>query len=409
MCNRLMKKYIFKFLVLCLLCGSSLSLSAEEYLYTVSNKASGNSVIGYEVNDGGGLTELPGSPFVTGGFGTDEANFSDHGVIADKKGKYLFVTNTLSNDISVFKIKKDGSLDLVLGSPFPSGGAVPTSLALSDDVLYVSHIGAAIPGTDCVECDYRGFRVGGNGRLKPIDGSIVSLENASSAIPFSILFNEEGDTLIGSRLAPAPTSARDHIMEAFKLDEKTGLLSPAPGAPYLAQGKQSIGMVFNPANDSQLFASALVDFLVQPGSVSSYLVAETGQISAITPEEVGTNGQFSTCWLEVTNNGANLFSANTRSGSISIFDIADDAQLTLRGNQELPLLEEGGLDTPLQIKITSNNKYLYTVTEDGNLLGWAQQDGDLTLIDAATFALADVVHPYGLYIVQKGKDKRKDD
>jgi len=381
--------------------GMMFSVNASEYIYTVSNSTNGNSVIGYEVGQNGVLTELLDSPYLTGGVGTDEPSFSDHGIISDKAGRFLFVTNPQSGDISVFRVRRNGSLNLVNGSPFSTGGVAPTSLSLSDDILYISHIGAAIAGTSCVECDYRGFRVGRRGRLTPIKGSLVSLENPTSAIPFSILFNQEGDTLIGSRLTPAPLSVDDHIIEAFKLDKKTGLLISAPGAPYLAQGPQSLGMVFNPTNDTQLFVSALVEFLVQPGSVSSYLVAETGQISPITSIGVGTDGQFSTCWLDVTSNGNYLFASNTRSGSISRYSVAEDAQLILLGNSQLPLLQDSNLDTPLQVTITTDDRYLYTVTEDANLIGWSHNNGNLTLLPQGPIELQNVEHPYGLALVTK--------
>jgi len=401
MCDRVVKRVIISLFFLYAFLGVVFSANAAEYLYTVSNSTNGNSVIGYKVEKNGVLTELRDSPYLTGGVGTDEPSFSDHGIISDQAGRLLFVTNPRSGDISVFRIRRNGSLILINGSPFSTGGVVPTSLALSGNILYVSHIGAAIPGTNCVECDYRGFRVSRRGRLTPIHGSLVSLENVTSAIPFSILFNREGSTLIGSRLTPAPVSDDDHIIEAFKLNKKTGLLTSAPGAPYLAQGAQSLGMAFNPINNTQLFVSALVEFLVQPGSLSSYLVAETGQISPITPIGIGTDGQFSTCWLDVTSNGKYLFASNTRSGSISRFGVAEDAQLTLLGNAELPLLQDGDLDTPLQVTITTNNRYLYTVTEDANLIGWRHDNGDLSLLPQGPIELQGVEHPYGLALVTK--------
>ena len=82
--------------------GMMFSVNASEYIYTVSNSTNGNSVIGYEVGQNGVLTELLDSPYLTGGVGTDEPSFSDHGIISDKAGRFLFVTNPQSGDISVF-------------------------------------------------------------------------------------------------------------------------------------------------------------------------------------------------------------------------------------------------------------------------------------------------------------------
>ena len=46
-----------------------------------------------------------------------------------------------SNTIAMFRIHSDGSLEHVLGSPFPSGGIQPVSLALQNGNLYVANAG----------------------------------------------------------------------------------------------------------------------------------------------------------------------------------------------------------------------------------------------------------------------------
>jgi 6-phosphogluconolactonase (cycloisomerase 2 family) len=60
----------------------------------------------------------------------------------DASGKFLYVGNTVSNDISAYIVdKKTGSLMPVPGSPFPAGN-VPFGLAVgpSDRFLYVSNL-----------------------------------------------------------------------------------------------------------------------------------------------------------------------------------------------------------------------------------------------------------------------------
>ena len=58
------------------------------------------------------------------------------------------------------------------GSPFPSGGVEPNSIAVHDGLVYVSNTGAG--GTN-----YTGFTLSGGGQLRPIAGSTVTLPDGS--------------------------------------------------------------------------------------------------------------------------------------------------------------------------------------------------------------------------------------
>src|SRR5689334_17507002 len=114
-----------------------------------NNPAAGqNAVLAFRRNPAtGALKELAGGPFLTGGTGFLNAqgqlgpDDSDREVIASPDGRLLFAVNQGSNSIAVFRIRNDGSLDLVGGHAFPSGGVQPVSLALSGDRLYVANRG----------------------------------------------------------------------------------------------------------------------------------------------------------------------------------------------------------------------------------------------------------------------------
>ena len=45
-----------------------------------------------------------------------------NGVTVSRDGRFLFVTNQASSNVSVFRIGADGQLMLVSGSPFSTGG-----------------------------------------------------------------------------------------------------------------------------------------------------------------------------------------------------------------------------------------------------------------------------------------------
>jgi len=57
---------------------------------------------------------VKGSPFPTGGVGPLLA-------AVDLFGRFVYVTNFQSSNVSAFRIEPDGALAPVAGSPFPTG------------------------------------------------------------------------------------------------------------------------------------------------------------------------------------------------------------------------------------------------------------------------------------------------
>ena len=216
--------------------------NAGQYLYTVSNSPSGNAVLGYRIEPNTGkLTQLRSSPFSTHGLG--EGVFvlgdSDNGIVISKDRKFLFAPNRGSQTIAVFSIQSDGTLKDAPGSPFPTGGYTPVSLALYNDLLYVAHLGTGLPNI-CRNCEYRGFRVSKTGYLTPMENAVVRLSETPPAIPFSLRFSPDGRFLIGTELG----TSKINVFEV-KRDSQQGdaQLVPVPGAPFDSIGKQPFGAI----------------------------------------------------------------------------------------------------------------------------------------------------------------------
>src|SRR5688500_3761959 len=118
---------------------------AKNVLYIISNdsRPNMNSILAYARENDGSLTPLEGSPFLTNG--TGQANpedvigplDSDQDLIVNRSRTLLFATNRSSNTIAVFRIRRDGSLTHVEGSPFPSGGINPVSVGIAGRTLIV--------------------------------------------------------------------------------------------------------------------------------------------------------------------------------------------------------------------------------------------------------------------------------
>jgi 6-phosphogluconolactonase len=81
----------------------------------------------------GTLTPMPGSPFAAGGVGIGKAIASQGALQLSSDGRYLLAVDAGSNQISVLRIKLDGSLKPVGGGPVSSNGVNPVSIAVHGD------------------------------------------------------------------------------------------------------------------------------------------------------------------------------------------------------------------------------------------------------------------------------------
>ena len=181
------------------------------HVYVDDNTAGTNTIGAFNRHADGTLTPEAGSPFVAGGAGTGAGLASQGALQISPDGRFLIAVDAGSNQISVLRVNFDGSLQLV-GSPVPSGGILPVSVAIHDDLVYVANSGAG--GTN-----YTGFRLGFDGRLEPVPGSTVTLPAGSQ--PGDVLFNSFGRNLVGTRIG---TSMIDSFTVGFN-----GLLPPRRG------------------------------------------------------------------------------------------------------------------------------------------------------------------------------------
>ena len=378
-----------------------------QYIYTSSNSVSGNSALGYKVRPGGKLEPLPGSPFPTRGFGQGNNLLvsSDSGVAVSEDNRFLFVPNRGSNDIAVFRIRPNGQLVSVPGSPFPTNGVTPTSLTVYKNTLFVAHTGLGL-FNNCSDCDYRGFHVEQSGQLTPIEGSVVKLSETPSSGPFAIRFTPDGKFLVGTEII----SGKINVYKVTRDTERgQPVLSQVPGSPFNNNASLPLGFNFNPNDPSQLFISN-VGPTAGSSSVSPYLMASSGQIAPI--EQPVSNGQSAACWINVTRDGKWLFASNTNSDTVSSFSVSTDGRLTLAGNTPIPRngAPQTILISPVDMVITSGDDYLYVLTRvvpaiEGFKIGTA---GTLTPVEHAKIDIPDAA-PFGIVTVDLDKRRRDDD
>src|SRR6201997_5599513 len=92
------------------------------HVYVNDNTAGTNTVAGFDRHADGTLTPIPGSPFAVGGAGTGHGTASQGALQLSDNGRFLLAVDAGSNQISVLRIKHDGSLEPADDSPVSSGG-----------------------------------------------------------------------------------------------------------------------------------------------------------------------------------------------------------------------------------------------------------------------------------------------
>lgn len=129
------------------------------YLYSGAASVS-NYLYGFRVEPAGALTMLPGFPL-----DLDDAEGSS-GILVSSDGRFLFVANGRSNEISVFAIAVDGSLNAVAGSPFALPFDVVVPEGLSTDAA-----GRYLYVTTSFPVGVAAYQVGLGGSLTLVPGS----------------------------------------------------------------------------------------------------------------------------------------------------------------------------------------------------------------------------------------------
>ena len=165
------------------------------HVYVDDNTAPVNTVAGFDRLADGTLTPMPGSPFAVGGSGTGHPDASQGSLQLSDDGRYLLAVDAGSNEISVLRIKPDGSFQPA-SAPVASGGIDPVSIGLHGSIVYVANAG---PGSSPGDTNYTGFRLNPGGQLRPIPDSTYVLPNDSK--PGQVLFNGDGTRVAGTRIA----------------------------------------------------------------------------------------------------------------------------------------------------------------------------------------------------------------
>jgi 6-phosphogluconolactonase (cycloisomerase 2 family) len=346
------------------------------HVYVNDNTNGTNTIGAFDRHANGTLTPEAGSPFAAGGAGTGAGLASQGALQLSADGRFLIAVDAGSSQISVLRIRPDGSLRLVSHGVVSSGGALPDSIAVFGDLVYVANSGAGAS-------NYTGFRLRHDGRLDAIPGSTVSL--AGDAAPGDVLFNGTGTKLVGTEVG---TSMIDSFTVGFD-----GLLTTAPGSPIPAQGAGPFGSEFRPTDPDQLFVSNAHNG-TGLGTVSAFADSSNGALTSIGTSPYADD-QTAPCWVEISHDGQFLFTVNTGSGNLSSYQIAPGGELALLGSTPVSAKGAGAVDA----RLSPDGRYLY-VDESavGAVATFAVSGGSLAQLASSPTSLPAGATPAGMVV-----------
>jgi 6-phosphogluconolactonase len=345
------------------------------HVYLDDNTAGSNTIAAFDRHANGTLTPVPGSPFAVGGAGTGAGLASQGAVQVADGGRFLLAADAGSNQVSVLRIRSDGSLHLA--GVVPSGGALPVSIAVHGSLVYVANAGPA-------DSNYTGFRLAPWGSLTPVPRSTVALPAAAQ--PGDVLFNSAGTKLIGTRVG---TSQIDSFTVRL-----SGRLTAAPGSPFTAQGLGPFGSQFRPTNPRQLFVSNAHNG-TGLGTVSAFADSRTGVLTPVGSSPV-PDQQTAPCWVTISPDGRYLFAVNTGSGSISRYSIAPGGALTLLGSTQVSA--NGGVGA-VDPGMSPDGRFLFVnESKIASVAAFAVSGGNLTELPGSPTPLPAGAAPAGIAV-----------
>ncbi len=337
----------------------SLNLNAQNsqgdnFVYVMSNKNPGNSIIQFRRASNGSLTWV--REVATGGNGSG-ANGADplgsqDSLVLGGDGLRLVAVNAGSNEVSVF-----GTIAgrLTLLSKSSSGGVFPNSVALSGDLVYVLNKNGATP-------NITGFRLDTSGTLHWI--ATVPLPPGSAGAN-DVRFSPDGTRLLLTE------SGTNEIL-VFPIASDGVANSPVVQA---SAGGSPFGIRFG--HDGIVVVSEAA------GSASSYRSGDGDTLEVISGAVNDT--QKASCWISLTRATSYAYLSNTGSGTLSSFQVGSHGELALAN---AVAANPGG--TPIDSSLSRDSRFLY-------VLDSAQGRVRFFAVDGASLApLGSVPLPTGI-------------
>lgn len=346
----------------------------NKIVYVLSNDYhdNANAVLAYKRNPDGSLTALPGSPFLTRGAGVGNPtealgpDDTDDPLVISPDGRYLLAVNGGSNTVAVFSIDKDGSLSMVPGSPFVSGGQTPCSIAINGVNVYVANKSMDPLHTITQLPNYVSFTIDGRGRLLQVPGGKVEVSAGSA--PSQVLVANDHEHMFATDFLAFMLHSEVPVGTLVSFDlSGGGGLKFAPGSPYVLPSGDggALGLAEHP------YKPVLYVGFPVAASVGVYSVdAGSGALSLTATVPAGA----AACWLRTNAKGTRLYVLNSGENSVGVYDITEASAPVFLS--KLVLKESGAMTSSSGKTSLASGDFALNFSPEGNILYVVSQDID---------------------------------
>ena len=306
----------------------------------VQTNAAPNEVIAFRRAADGSLDRI--GSVATGGEGDGTPHLQSQGsVVLTGDGQILLVTNAASEDVSVFSVAADGSIEL---RERVHTGVTPRSVAEREGLVVVLNTGE--PGL-------ASFRLNTEG-IARVEGGDQSLD-ASHADPAQVAFSPDGSMVVITERATDSIVTYEVTADGtFGSSSEIASEGPTPyGFAFTSGGT----LVVTEAFGAEKGAAAASSYAIEDGS----LVARSSSVG---------NGRSEICWAVITPDDRFAFTTNFADGAVSRFAIAAEGSLSLE-DATAGISVDGMLGLRDE-DITSDGRFLYAIDADGGrIYGWS--------------------------------------
>jgi 6-phosphogluconolactonase (cycloisomerase 2 family) len=393
-------------------------------IYVATNKAEGNSLLGFRRTKNGKFEKI--GEFYSGGIGTgdleipalkkdsthplangDDPLISGYGIIATDDKNFVLVVNAGDATVSSLKVNSNDSLTLI--NTVNAGDKFPISIANAG-----RHVVVASVGKDNNHGSVSTYLISSSGILSAVPGSRRDLK----ARPSTVAFTHDGRHLIVNELVTGK-------INVFAL--QGNLLSSEPvsviDSPRADSRFQAIPVSFDVASGSKgdIILMSEARFLTpefslredanvvpqtpkyswQTGSLSSYLVTAKGSISLINGDVLtGSSvegGEIANCWVALSPDHGTLWAANALSSSISSFSVSRDGYTRLKNATAFKSEPEQLFFSDLTVSDDGKNLF-QLVGNNGQVMVFDIQNND-DLILKQTLTGLPKLGAYGLLVL----------
>jgi uncharacterized repeat protein (TIGR01451 family) len=384
------------------------ALHAQSNYVYVNNQDVANSISGFAVSSTGSLTEVSGSPYLTGGIGSTASCFGMDKITISAPNNLLFVSNSGDQTISVFQINPaSGSLTAAPGSPAPSGltldGCQGMSLAATPDGSFlmassngqiqtfaIGAGGTLTPAATTTNCcsPTIGMKISAHGQLLAVanetsvsiytinaNGSLApvapgSFPRGGSGLLSGLEFSCAGDRLYGGEASFGASTITDGWAVA-----PSGALTQLAGSPFLGAGTDGNVVLLSP-NNSFLFTSDQFNNAINSSSVKADgTLTAIGSFGGVTsvhlPVGLATDLSGSFLYAADDNFGIAVFSIDGLGGLTSLSDVAINRASEIQGLAAYPprscvTADLALTETALPATVESGSNVTYTITLTNN-------------------------------------------